>query len=67
MNRVVAIVLLRSIPAGSPGVNVTLAEFGPAEPYQFGDTAGMIRFTPVSFVGRFAVPNDFRAVLGELR
>ena len=67
MSRIVAIVLLRSISAGTPGVDVTLAEFGPAEPYQFGDTAGMIRYTPVSFIGRFAVPNDIRAIIGEPR
>ena len=30
MSRVIAVVLLRSIPAGSPGVDVNLAAFGPA-------------------------------------
>ena len=46
---------------------VNLAAFGPAIDYQFGDTAGMLRHTAVTFDGNFSVPNDFRAVLGELR
>ena len=67
MSRVVAVVLLRSIQtSGSPDV-VNLAAFGPPIDYQFGDTAGMLRHTPVTFDGNFSVPNDFRAVLGEPR
>lgn len=66
-SRVVAVVLLRSITAGTQGEHVSLSDFGPAEPYQFGDTAGMIRYTPLTFVGAFAWPNDIRAVLGETR
>ena len=67
MSRVVEVVLLRSIQfSQSPDV-VNLAAFEPAIEYQFGDTAGMLRHTPVTFDGNFSVPNDFRAVLGELR
>ena len=67
MSRVVAVVLLRSVFVNPPQVEVNLAAFEPAIPYQFGDTAGMLRHTPVTFNGNFSVPNDFRAVLGELR
>ena len=67
MSRVVEVVLLRSIQVSlSPDV-VNLAAFEPAIPYQFGDTAGMLRHTPTSFDGNFSLPNDFRAVLGEAR
>ena len=67
MSRVIAVVLLRSIFVNPPQVEVNLAAFGPAIEYQFGDTAGMLRHTAVTFQGNFSVPNDFRAVLGELR
>ena len=63
MARVTAVQLLRSIPPGTLGAHVELSAFGPAEPYTFGNTAGMIRYTPVTFTGQFAPPNDFRAVL----
>ena len=66
-SRVVAVVLLRSINPGLQGEYVSLAEFGPAEAYQFGDTVGQIRYTPLTFIGRFSWPNDIRAVIGELR
>ena len=46
------------------GVDVSLSDFGPAEPFRFGDTLGMIRYTPVSFSGSFVIPNTYRAVLG---
>ena len=67
MDRVVEVVLLRSIFTGPDPDVVNLAAFGPAIAYQFGDTAGMIRHTAESFEGNFSLPNDFRAVLGELR
>ena len=67
MERVIAVVLLRSIFVNPPQVEVNLAAFEPAIEYQFGDTAGMLRHTAVTFQGNFSVPNDFRAVLGELR
>ena len=67
MSRVVEVVLLRSIQTSQSPDVVNLAAFGPAIEYQFGDTAGMLRHTPVTFDGNFSVPNDFRAVLGELR
>ena len=67
MSRVVEVVLLRSIQTSQSPDVVNLAAFGPAIDYQFGDTAGMLRHTPVTFDGNFSVPNDFRAVLGELR
>ena len=67
MSRVVAVALLRSTQPLFLGVPVTLGEFGPAEPYMYGNTAGMIRYTATTFVGQFSVPNDFRAVLGEAR
>ena len=63
MQRVVAVVLLRSVQPGTPGDPVTLDAFGPAEAYLFGNTLGMARSTPITFVGQFSVPNDFRAVL----
>ena len=63
MLHVVAVELLRSIPSLSPGDPVTLAAFGPPEPYQFGNSPGMARSTPVTFIGQFSWPNDFRAVL----
>ena len=63
IRRVVAVILLRSVDPSLRGVPVHIGEFGPAEPYTFGATAGMIRYTPTTFVGRFAQPNDFRAVL----
>ena len=43
---------------------MSLGDFGPAEPYRFGDTLGLIRYTPLSFVGSFVIPNTYRAVLG---
>ena len=67
MARVVQVVLLRSIPIGSQGNRVDLSDFEPAEAYMFGNSAGMVRYTPVTFTGAFAVPNDFRAILGEPR
>ena len=67
MSRVVEVVLLRSIFTGPDPDVVNLAAFGPAVPYQFGDTVGMLRHTAVTFEGNFSLPNDFRAVLGELR
>ena len=67
MEMVIAVVLLRSTFVNPPQVEVNLAAFEPAIPYQFGDTAGMLRHTAVTFQGNFSVPNDFRAVLGELR
>ena len=67
MDRVVEVVLLRLVQFSlSPDV-VNLAAFGPAIEYQFGDTAGMLRHTAVTFDGNFSLPNDFRAVLGEPR
>ena len=63
MKDVVAVVVLRSIPAFTLGESVRLDRFGPAERYTYGNTDGMIRYTPVTFTGQFAVPNDFRAVL----
>ena len=66
-SRVVAVVLLRSITAGTQGEHVSLRDFGPAETYQFGDTVGQIRYTPLTFVGAFSWPNDIRAVIGALR
>ena len=67
MSRVVEIVLLRSIFTGPEPDVVNLAAFGPAIEYQFGDTAGMLRHTAVTFQGNFSLPNDIRAVLGEPR
>ena len=67
MLRVVAIALLRSVSPGTPGDPVTLDAFSAPEPYMFGNTVGLARSTPVTFEGQFAWPNDFRAVLGELR
>ena len=67
MSRVIEVVLLRSIFFNPPQVEVNLAAFGAPVAYQFGDTAGMIRFIPVTFNGNFSQPNDFRAVIGELR
>ena len=67
MERVVQFVLLRSITPGTPGSPVDITDFGPAEAFKFGSTDGMIRFTPLTFVGQFGTPNDIRAVLGEPR
>ena len=67
MSRVVEVVLLRSIFTGPDPDTVNLAAFEPAIPYQFGDTAGMLRHTPITFQGNFSLPNDFRAVIGEIR
>ena len=67
MERVIAVVLLRSIFVNPPQVEVNLDAFEPAIEYQFGDTAGMLRHTAVTFDGNFSVPNDFRAILSELR
>lgn len=60
MDRVVGFVAIEF----QTGVDVSLGDFGPAEAYRFGDTLGMMRFTPVSFTGSFVQPNTFRAVLG---
>ena len=60
MDRVVGFVAIE-FPTG---VTVSLGDFGPAEPYRFGDTLGLIRYTPLSFVGSFVIPNTYRAVLG---
>ena len=65
MDRVVAVALLRSVPAGTQGDPVTIAEFRDPVPYIFGRTPGLIRYTGISFVGRFGIPNDFRAILGD--
>ena len=67
MARVVQVVLLRSIPFGQQGDRVDISDFEPAEAFMFGNTVGQIRFTPVTFTGAFAVPNDFRAIIGEDR
>ena len=67
MARVVQVVLLRSIPGGTQGDRVDISAFGPAEAFMFGNSVGQIRATPVTFTGRFAVPNDFRAILAEAR
>ena len=67
MERIVAVALLRSIPSGTQGERVGISDFGPAEPFTFGNTDGMIRYTPVTYHGAFAVPNDFRAIIGEAR
>ena len=67
MEQIIAVVLLRSITGGTMGSTVHLSAFGPAEPFTFGNTAGMIRYTPVTFRGAFSVPNDFRAIIGETR
>ena len=67
MLRVVAVVLLRSISPGTPGDPVNLEAFGEPQEYTFGNTRGMAISTPVSFRGRFSVPNDIRAILGETR
>ena len=63
MEMVVAVVLLRSISPGTPGDVVTIASFAPAEAYMFGNSPGMARFTPTTFIGQFALPNDLRLVL----
>ena len=67
MARVVQVVLLRTIPGGTQGNPVDISDFEPAEAFMFGNTVGQIRFTPVSFVGQFAPPNDFRAIIGQDR
>ena len=67
MLRVVGVVLLRSIQAGTPGDPVTLDAFGEPVPFMFGNTLGMARLTPTDFTGQFSVPNDFRAVLSSPR
>ena len=67
MERVISIVLLRSIIANPPQVVVDFAAFGPAEAYTFGRTIGQIRYTPITFNGNFSQPNDFRAIIGEPR
>ena len=59
MDRVIA---FAAIEYGT-GVTVSLDDFGPAAPYRFGDTLGMLRHTPLTFVGTFVQPNTFRAVL----
>ena len=59
MDRVIAFV---PIEFGT-GVTVSLDVFGPAAPYRFGDTLGMLRHTPLTFVGEFSQPNTFRAEL----
>ena len=67
MERVVEVVLLRSIFSGPDPDVVNIAAFGPTIAYQFADTPGMLRHTAVTFQGNFSLPNDFRAVLGEPR
>ena len=67
MSRVVEVVLLRSIQHSVSPDAVNLAAFEPAISYQFGDTVGMLRHTPITFDGNFSLPNDFRAVIGEPR
>ena len=58
LTSVVAFVQLQ-VPPGT----VTLTDFGPPTPFRFGDTAGFLRATPLTFVGDFNQPNAFRAVL----
>ena len=68
MSRVVEVVLLRSIPGFTQFPDtVNIAAFEEPAPYRFGKTLGMIRHTAVTFRGNFGLPNDFRAVIGELR
>ena len=67
MDRVIAVVLLRSIFRGSGMLSVVLPRFGPAIDYRFGATDGQLRHTAVDFDGNFSVPNDFRAILSEPR
>ena len=67
MSRVVAVVLLRTIFAGTPGDPVNLEAFGEPQEYMFGNTNGLAISTPVSFVGQFSWPNDIRAILAEAR
>ena len=67
MNLVVEVVLLRSLQTGGSPDTVNLAAFEAPMAYQFGDTAGMLRHTAVTFDGNFSLPNDFRAVIGEAR
>ena len=70
MQRVVGVVLLRSIQPGTPGDRREpwrRSASRNAVEYMFGNTAGMARFTPTDFIGQFSVPNDFRAILGEPR
>ena len=67
MERVVAVVLLRTVFPGTPGDPVNLAAFGPPEEYMFGNTRGLAISTPVSFTGQFSWPNDIRAILAEPR
>ena len=56
-------VVLAFVQLVLPPGRVTLADFGPAQPYMFGNTAGYLRATPLTFTGDFAQPNAFRAVL----
>ena len=66
MSRVVAVVLLRSVPSFTPFPDaINLDAFEPAIRYEFGNTAGMLRHTPVTFRGNFGLPNDFRCVIGQ--
>ena len=58
---VVAAFVQLILPPGS----VTLADFGPAQPYRFGNTDGFLRATPLTFTGVFNQPNAFRAVLAD--
>ena len=64
---VVEIVLLRSIQTGQHPDVVNIAAFEPAIPYRFGNTDGLLRHTAVTFQGNFSLPNDIRAVIGEVR
>ena len=59
MSIVVAFVAIES----PSGVDVSLGDFGPPQDHKFGDTPGMLRHTPLTFVGQFNQPNTFRAVL----
>ena len=67
LTRVVGIVLLRTVFAGTPGDPVNLEAFGEPQPYTFGNTAGYAISTPTDFTGQFSWPNDIRAILAEPR
>ena len=42
-----------------------LSDFGPPEPYRFGNTDGYLRATPLTFTVDFHQPNAFRAVMAD--
>ena len=47
-------------PSGS---QIRLSDFGPAQGFTFGNTAGMFRATAPDFTGVLGLPNSFRALL----